>query len=119
MKKLLIVVFSLLLMSGVAKADPFLTCDPSPDQASHFKLKIDGVETEQLATDAEYKIWYNLKDIPIGEHTIQAQFGKVSQNDSSVMLWSDWAPAPDPFVYFGEQRPGSPTGFAIRINGGS
>ena len=94
-----------------------LTCDPSPEEATLFKLKINGVETKSLPTKA-YRIWYNLDHLDIGRYEIQGQFGKESTVEPSKTLWSEWAPKPVPFVYIKDEKLSSPSGFVIPMDGG-
>ena len=90
MKKLIFLIFLILLFVAPAFGAPFLVSDPSPDGATSYQVEIDGVATEAFQGNT---VHYDLVNMTIGQHTIRAKF---------ISVWgeSEWS-APFPLT-----RPG-------------
>ena len=81
-----VIALFVLLFAASVNAEFFLTSDASEDNASYFRLKINGVETEAIETK-DYKLWYGLESIPVGRHQVFVAFGII---EDGYMVWSDW-----------------------------
>lgn len=84
MKRLFAVAVALLFLTPLMFANPVLISDPYPKtgwQPDHFTLKIDAgtaftIPIKKNANGEAY-VWYDLKDVTVGEHTFQVSAGDV------------------------------------------
>lgn len=101
-----LVIMLFLFLSGMARAGPFLICDPQTD-VTHYVVTIDG-QTETVPAfdlgDGTVMLKYDLSNVSEGQHICEIK---------AKNLWDESAPAPFVFTRAG---PGVPGNVRIKFN---
>lgn len=108
MRKLFTITILLTLIPALCLSSPFLIADPSPDGAEVWQAEVNGALSAIFVGDA---VHYDLIDIPPGDHTIRARYGKAWTGEGDIVYeWSEWSA---PFPLARPEEPAAPIGQKI------
>lgn len=111
MKKRLLAIIAVLMLSISVYATPFLISDPNPDlmTGAVFQLMIDGMVQTEIYPVVDNAVKIDVQDFE-GQKTIRARYGNPYPDVPNTYKWSDWS---DPMTYTFPTQPTKPSGCRI------